>query len=68
MLKKPRITHESPKAYFQRGPMGLIQDIGEKRIGNDSNLSYQLADVSNLIVTKYTVLHKLHLGIQVFFN
>ena len=40
--------------------------LREKRIGNDSNLSYQLADISNLIVTKYTVFHKLHLGIQVF--
>ena len=30
MLKKPRITHERPKAYFyfQRGPMGLIQNTG----------------------------------------
>ena len=38
----------------------------EKRIGNDSNISYQLADVSNLIVTKYTGFRKLHLAIQVF--
>ena len=28
MLKKPRITHESPEAYFRWGPYWLIRDIG----------------------------------------
>ena len=35
-------------------------------LGHDANLRYQLVNVSNLKVTKYTVFHILHLGVQIF--
>ena len=36
---------EAQTIIFMRGPMGLIQDIGGgSELGNDSNLSYQLAN------------------------
>ena len=72
MLKKPRIAHESPEAYFQWGPNWLNSRYwGNKRLGNAKFRfsSYTLCKEkqsvkSKRIVTKYISLHKLHLRIQ----